>query len=152
MSGPANEPGPPPDSGCGSGLRPDGDDSSPSAGSPGRFCFPPEVRVRLRRDFEVVYAAETRKRIGPFVVHAAKSPVGHARIGFGIPRRFGPAPRRNLMRRRLREAFRHMKSELPPLDLVVHVRPHDPVASVERCQAMLRDAACRLAGRLADQP
>lgn len=110
--------------------------------------FPPELRVRLRRDFETVYAAETRKRIGPFVVHAVLSPVGHARIGFGIPRRFGNAPRRNLMRRRLREAFRHIRADLPPLDLVVHVRPHDPVASVERCQEVLRDAARRLAGRL----
>ncbi|MHC4810545.1 MAG: ribonuclease P protein component [Planctomycetota bacterium] len=105
-------------------------------------------RVRNRRDFEAVYAAGVSKRLGPLLVHARPNGLGHARLGLAVPRRLGSAPRRNRIRRRIREAFRLLRPELPPLDLVVHVRPHDPLLETADLQQMLRRAAENLARRL----
>jgi len=113
-----------------------------------RLRFRPRHRVRSRRDFEAVYAARTTRRLGPLVVHARLNGLGHARLGLAVPRRVGPAPRRNRIRRRIREAFRLIRPSLPALDLVVHVRPHDPLLGTEEIEAMLQRAARGLAARL----
>lgn len=119
-------------------------------GSPTRRRFRREDRVRHRTDFEAVYAARASKRFGPIQVHARFNGLEHARVGLAVPRRVGPAPRRNRVRRRIREAFRLIGHELPPLDLVVHVRAHDPLLGLEEFQRILRQAAAKLAQRLED--
>lgn len=111
-----------------------------------------EHRVRARREFEAVYAARTSKRFGPLQVHGGANEHDHARLGMAVPRRVGNAPRRNRIRRRIREAFRLVRAELPAIDLVVHVRPHDPLLEVADLQVILRQAAANLAGRLEPRP
>jgi ribonuclease P protein component len=121
---------------------------APIGGEPPRLTHRRAHRVRNRRDFEAVYAAGVSKRLGPLHVHARPNGLEHARLGLAVPRRLGSAPRRNLIRRRIREAFRLLRPELPPLDLVVHVRPHEPLLSTQEIGAMLRRAAANLARRL----
>ncbi len=113
-----------------------------------RLRFRRRHRVRSRGDFEAVYAARTSKRIGPLLVHARPNGLAHSRLGLAVPRRVGSAPRRNRIRRRIREAFRLALPELPPIDLVVHVRPHDPLLGTDELGAILRRAAGGLASRL----
>jgi len=107
-----------------------------------------EHRVRARREFEAVYAVRTSKRFGPLQIHGGVNDREHARLGMAVPRRVGNAPRRNRIRRRIREAFRQVRAELPSIDLVVHVRPHEPLLEVAEIQEILRRAALNLAGRL----
>jgi ribonuclease P protein component len=57
-------------------------------------------------------------------VIARPNGLGHARLGLAVGiRAAGNAVNRNRVKRVVREAFRHMLQELPPLDLVVNARP-----------------------------
>ena len=55
---------------------------------------------------------------------ARPNDVGHARLGLAVGvRAAGNAVNRNRVKRVVREAFRHIRQELPAVDLVVNARP-----------------------------
>ena len=59
------------------------------------------------------------------------------RFGLSVPRRVGAAPRRNRIKRLLRESFRLMQHDFPrPYDLVIVVRPHEPMILAEYQRAL----------------
>jgi ribonuclease P protein component len=68
----------------------------------------------------------------------------HPRLGISIGRKVGSAVVRNRIKRLLREAFRLMQHDLPcGYDLVVVVRPHQPVGLADY-QRLLLNMALRL--------
>lgn len=70
------------------------------------------------------------------------------RLGISVGRRFGRAVYRNRIKRRIREAFRRVRHDLPAgLDLVVVPRPGS-LPEVSRLEESLRQLANRLAARL----
>lgn len=95
---------------------------------PGLFFFPRSRRLVHARQYQAVYAADVRAASGPLVVWGAPSDAGFSRLGLSISKRAGGAAVRNRIKRLLREAFRLHQRELPPYDLVVNVRPHEPMA------------------------
>ena len=83
--------------------------------------FPKCVRLLRSRQYQVVY--EKGKRIQGanlqlfFALNDLKSP----RFGISVGRRLGNAVRRNLLKRRIREALRLLKASIPyGVDVVVH--------------------------------
>jgi len=61
-------------------------------------------------------------------VIGAPNGLPESRLGLAIPRRVGKATTRNQIKRRLREAFRLLRREMPAgYDLIVQVRPHRPM-------------------------
>jgi ribonuclease P protein component len=86
--------------------------------------FSKAVRVWRPADFERVFTARWTAAAHGLVLHAAPStcepPV--ARLGVSVSRRIGNAVVRNRWKRRLREAFRRVRSRLPPADYVVVVK------------------------------
>ncbi|MFG0329604.1 MAG: ribonuclease P protein component [Phycisphaerales bacterium] len=90
------------------------------------------MRLRHAREFSSVFDAGCRKPSGPLVLYSKPNDRRHPRLGLSVGRRVGGAVARNQIKRRLREAFRHMQHNWSiPLDLVVAVRPHRPLSSAD---------------------
>ena len=80
--------------------------------------FQKRNRVLKRTDFERVMAARTAAVDGMIRVLGLANDLGYPRLGLTVSRKVGNAVIRNRWRRLLREAFRLVQHELPPLDLV----------------------------------
>ena len=95
---------------------------------PRRHSFPKSLHLRKPAEFAAVYDARVRDARGPLLIYAKPNDLGHPRLGLSTSRKVGTAPRRNRIRRLLREAFRLMQHDFPRgYDLVVVVRPHEPL-------------------------
>jgi ribonuclease P protein component len=74
-----------------------------------------------RGDFDAVYRAGRRRSNSHFVVFFRANQLPHSRFGFSIKKALGGAVVRNRIRRRLREAVRCHRLELPSgWDIVIH--------------------------------
>lgn len=88
-------------------------------------------RLRRRADFLRCYR-KGRRRSGRYLrLHFDPSPEGRPRVGTTISRKVGNSVVRHRVKRRLREIYRRWprRSELPPLDIVIHVHPNAATAS-----------------------
>jgi len=78
------------------------------------------------------------------VLYTRPNDRGHARLAFLVGKKHGPAPRRNRIKRVLREAFRLSRERLPTdLDLVVIPRVHSDVPSLDEAMRSLVTLAAR---------
>ena len=95
--------------------------------------------------FSAVYDARVRASRGPLTVYARANGLPHSRIGLSVPRHVGTAPRRNRIKRLLRESFRLTQNELPKgYDWIIVVRRHEPLKLAEY-QDILGDLMKRIA-------
>jgi ribonuclease P protein component len=102
------------------------------------FKFPRSHRLGGKVAFARVFDAKVRQSRGPLTVYAAPNDLPHPRLGISIGRRVGTAPKRNRIKRLLREAYRLAQHDLPPgYDLVIVVRPHDPLTLGRYQEALL---------------
>lgn len=109
-----------------------------------RHTFPKRRRVRGRLEFSAVFDARVKHARGPLVVYARATDHAGPRLGLSVGRRVGTAPRRNRIKRLLREAFRLMQHDFPrPYDWVIVVRPHEPLILAEY-QRLLSHTMVRL--------
>ena len=96
--------------------------------TPPRHTFPASHRLSGKLAFAAVYDARSKEGRGPLLVFSKPNGLGHPRLGLSVSRRVGSAPRRNRIKRLLREAFRSQQHDLPVgYDSVVVVRPHAPL-------------------------
>lgn len=94
-----------------------------------RFTYPRTHRLTGKLNFKATYDANTHESRGPLRIFSRPNDLAHARLGLSVSRRVGTAPRRNLIKRRLREAFRLLQHDFPRgYDLIIVVRPHDPLS------------------------
>lgn len=88
-------------------------------------------KLTRRSEYQRCYR-EGRRRHGAFVtLFAAPAPADHPRLGITATRRVGSAVVRNRLKRRVREIYRRWsgRTELPAVDLVVHLKPEAARAS-----------------------
>lgn len=98
--------------------------------------------------FKTLYDKGIKQVQGPWVVFALRNDLSHARIGISTPRRIGCAPKRNRIKRMIRESFRLLQHQVPfGLDLLVLVRPHEPL-SLAGYQCLLGEVLTRLVKKL----
>ena len=97
-----------------------------------RRTFPRSHRLSGKLAFSAVYDARSKESRGPLAVFSRPNGLRHPRLGLSVSRRVGTAPVRNRIKRLLREAFRAGQYDLPAgYDLVIVVRPHQPMVLVE---------------------
>jgi ribonuclease P protein component len=109
-----------------------------------KLRFTQRMKLHGAKAFAAVYGGRVRAMAGFLTVYAIPNQLAHNRLGLSVPKAGGTAIRRNLIKRRLREAFRRSQHELPRgYDLAVRVRPHEP-RSVEVYEVSLREAVKRL--------
>ena len=83
--------------------------------------FPRDARLVRRGDFDAVYRAGRRRSSSHFVAFFRANQLPQSRFGFSIKKALGGAVVRNRIRRRLREAVRCHRLEIPPgWDIVIH--------------------------------
>jgi ribonuclease P protein component len=119
------------------------------------YRFPRSHRLAGRRAFAAVFAAKMRKHAGPLTVFSRPNDLPHPRLGLSVGRRVGNAVKRNRIKRLLREAFRLARASWPGgYDIVVAVRPHEPLAVSEYQRLLARavDEAHRQWQRRNDKP
>jgi ribonuclease P protein component len=93
---------------------------------PQSYSFPRSRRLAGKLAFSRVFDAKVRESRGPLMVYAHPNDLPHPRLGISIGRKVGSAPKRNRIKRLLRESFRLMQHDLPRgYDFVVVVRPQE---------------------------
>lgn len=113
------------------------------------LSFPGTRRLRTPADFKRVYSSGRRMSHEFFTVTAQPNELERARLGMAVAvRAMGCAVERNRVRRLIRESFRLHQALVPPLDIVIGVRPAARGADA----ALLRSSLERLWDRLRSSP
>jgi ribonuclease P protein component len=84
--------------------------------------LPKAARLRRRREFLAVQERGVRLCSGELLVLHVDAVVDRPRIGITVSSKVANAVGRNQVKRWVREAFREIQAELPPVDLVVIAR------------------------------
>jgi ribonuclease P protein component len=100
--------------------------------------FPAAARVRRRSEFEELYARGSKLVESRLVAFIGPAADGRSRLGLSVSRKVGDAPRRNRVKRVLREAFRQLAPGWPePLELVLVARPGTAPSSLAEARESL---------------
>ena len=114
----------------------------------GEQGFSASDRIRKQADFDRIYGVRVYAADDVLVVNGGTNDVGRPRLGLSVSRRVGNAVVRNAWKRRIREAFRLCRQQLPAnLDLIV--RPQSGAAcDFQAIARSLPQLARRVARRL----
>jgi ribonuclease P protein component len=101
--------------------------------------FPRSARVLRRPEFDAVFGEGRSRADDVLIVYARPRPEGgESRLGLVVGRKFGHAHLRNAFKRRVREAFRIHRGELPAShDFVVLPRGAGGVPEFDRIVSSL---------------
>jgi ribonuclease P protein component len=107
------------------------------------MTLPKAARLRRRREFLQVQQRGRRLYAEEVLVLALETGGSRPRIGITVSSKVANAVARNRVKRWVREAFRAVRGDLPPLDLVVIARRGAPtmgLAGARRALEAARDA------------
>ena len=122
---------------------------------PPSFRFRPEEHLRRPADFQRVYDRRRSASDDWLIVYACENDLGHLRLGLSVSRKYGPAVKRNRLRRLYREAFRLTRHEMTTgLDLVLIPRTNEEpsLEELKRSLPRLVKQLARKLAREADRP
>jgi ribonuclease P protein component len=107
--------------------------------SPVSFNFSKEMRITHVKEFDKLFAEGIRRKTGSMTLITLPNILNHPRLGISIGKRFGNAVERNSMKRKIREAFRLSKNELPAWDFVCIPYQRAKSLSVENIRSIFRE-------------
>jgi ribonuclease P protein component len=106
--------------------------------------FGKAARILRRREFLAVQQRGERLVAGKLLVLAFQAGQDRPRIGITVPGKVANSVIRNRIKRWVREAFRSVAADLPPVDLVVIARAGAAEVGPEGARAALCAARDRL--------
>ena len=116
--------------------------------STGDQKFPAQLRLKKNWQFRNIYGLGQRAGDDHLLIFAATNDQCFSRIGLSVSRKHGSAPTRNRKKRRLRQAFRTIRHQIPAgLDLVLVPRQRND-SSVSDYQSSLLRLTQKLARRI----
>jgi len=100
----------------------------------------PEERLTRSGDFQRTYRQGRRRHGSLWILHWTSNGLEHPRLGITASRKVGGAVVRVRTKRRIREIYRRWseRRQLPPIDLVVHVKPAAAAASFAETERELQ--------------
>lgn len=122
--------------------------------TPANRRFSRTARLTRPGDFSRVYGRRQSAASGQLVVYALPNdlPDGRVRLGLSVSRRIGTAVVRTRWKRRLREAFRTVRGELPRgIDMIVVVRSGLPPVGAAGLR-QTADTIASLVARITKRP
>lgn len=109
--------------------------------------FRKSERLKYKSDFEKAYAARQSASDERLTVYVRSNDLQHSRLGLSVSGKVGNAVLRNLIRRRIKEAYRKNKSGFPTgWDIVCVVKPGNSAsvaAYAQSLQQLIPKAASR---------
>ena len=85
-----------------------------------RLLFLRSMRVTKKIEFDAIYASAQCRRTKNLTIHAKQNGENLTRLGLSVPKKIGNAVIRNRVKRKVREAFRHVYDSIPlGYDIVV---------------------------------
>jgi ribonuclease P protein component len=116
---------------------------------PPSYRFRKAEHLRLPSEFRRVYDRRRSVSDELLIVYGCENELPHLRLGLSVSRKYGPAVRRNRLRRLYREAFRLTRHEMPAgLDLILIPRGSEE-PSLEGLMLALPKLVGQLARKLA---
>ena len=110
--------------------------------SPVTLLFNRQRRLTRKSQFDLMYKEGTQRTSGPILVHTLANTLPYSRLGLSVPKRVGSAVKRNMIKRRCREAFRITQHELPrSMDILLTIRPHETLTTSEYAELILAGSA-----------
>jgi ribonuclease P protein component len=111
---------------------------APKAG-PGKLGFPPALRIRRKKEFDLVFEQGRKTSAAGVMLVVARNGLDHARLGVIAAKKLGGSVGRNRTKRVFREAFRLNRGSLPQgVDIVVVPRPVKGGWTLERAVEALK--------------
>ena len=109
------------------------------------FTFGAEKRLKSTAEFDAVYNHKKSAADSTMILFAKRNDGSNSRIGLSVSKKHGNAPKRNRIKRLLRETFRTMQHDLPlGVDFVVV-----PKAGATFELRSLKDSLGKLAAKVA---
>jgi len=106
--------------------------------------LPKAARLRRRREYLAVQERGARLFAGEWLVLKGPTSTERARIGITVSSKLANAVGRNQVKRWVRQAFREIQAELPPVDLVVIARKGALESGLAGARRALAGARARL--------
>lgn len=109
------------------------------------LAFPPERRIRKRRDFQALYASGKKIHAAHYLLFVDWLQGRPQRVGFAVSRKIGNAVARNRVKRVLREFFRAANFCLPGAQIAVVAKKGAPLLGLADAAAELGPILRRMA-------